>query len=232
MKKKDKIENSLKIYPVPKEDAEKGKKPFQKLKPYLVLQYLLKETDEAHVADSATIIKYLNDIGIYAERRSIYKDVEVINQVMWLLQKNKKENAFGMEDAEAAIAEDYDDEEKFVVYDKNRKGYYVRQRRYNLNDIRLLAECVYSSKFISQAQANRLSDIVFDFVSKNQAEKIKHNAIVVDRVKTTNKNVLDSISVINDAMSTVLDGQRHEPCKIKFQYMKHTINNLKQTVNH
>ena len=82
MKKKDKIENSLKIYPVPKEDAERGKKPFQKLKPYLVLQYLLKETDEAHVADSATIIKYLNDIGIYAERRSIYKDIEAINQVM------------------------------------------------------------------------------------------------------------------------------------------------------
>ena len=46
MKKKDKIENSLKIYPVPKEDAERGKKPLQKLKPYLVLQYLLKETDK------------------------------------------------------------------------------------------------------------------------------------------------------------------------------------------
>ena len=131
MKKKDKIENSLKIYPVPKEDAERGKKPFQKLKPYLVLQYLLKETDEAHVADSATIIKYLNDIGIYAERRSIYKDVEVINQVMWLLEKNKKENAFGMEDAEAAIAEDYDDEEiddaEFEELDED-KGVFDRYR--------------------------------------------------------------------------------------------------------
>ena len=231
MKKKDKIENGIKIYPLPEDEAKKGKKPFQKLKPYIVLQYLLKETDENHAVDSTTIIKYLNDIGIDAERRSIYKDVETINQVMWLLEKNKDKIIYGMEDAEAAIAEDYDDEEKFVVYDKNRKGYYVRQRHYNLNDIRLLAECVYSSKFISQAQANRLSDVVFEFVSKKQAEKIKHNAIVVDRVKTTNKNVLDSISVINDAMSTVLDGQRHEPCKIKFQYMKHTINNLKQTVN-
>ena len=37
MKKKDKEKNSLKIYPVPKEDEERGKKPFQKLKPYLVL---------------------------------------------------------------------------------------------------------------------------------------------------------------------------------------------------
>ena len=44
---------------------------------------------------------------------------------MWLLEKNKDKIIYGMEDAEAAIAEDYDDEEKFVVYDKNRKGYYV-----------------------------------------------------------------------------------------------------------
>lgn len=225
MKKKDKIENGIKIYPLPEDEAQKGKKPFQKLKPYIVLQYLLKETDENHAVDSTTIIKYLNEKGIYAERRSIYKDVEAINQVMWMI-----ENDSDMEEAEAAIAEDYDDEEKFIVYDKHKKGYYVRQRHYDLNDIRLLAECVYSSKFISQAQANRLSDVVFEFVSSHQAKKIKHNAVVVDRVKTTNKSVLNNISIINDAMSTVLDGQRHEPCKISFKYMKHTINDLKQDV--
>ena len=202
-----------------------GKKPNQKLKPYIVLQYLLKETDENHAVNYKAIIKYLNEKGIYAERRSIYKDVEAINQVMWMI-----ENDADMEEAEAAIAEDYDDEEKFIVYDKHKKGYYVRQRHYDLNDIRLLAECVYSSKFISQAQAKRLSDVIFEFVSSHQAEKIKHNAVVVDRVKTTNKSVLNNISIINDAMSTVLDGQRHEPCKITFKYMKHTINDLKQDV--
>lgn len=209
----------------PTENPERGKKPYQKLKPYIVLQYLLKETDENHAVNYKAIIKYLNEKGIYAERRSIYKDVEAINQVMWMI-----ENDSDMEEAEAAIAEDYDDEEKFIVYDKHKKGYYVRQRHYDLNDIRLLAECVYSSKFISQAQANRLSDVVFEFVSSHQAKKIKHNAVVVDRVKTTNKSVLNNISIINDAMSTVLDGQRHEPCKISFKYMKHTINDLKQDV--
>ena len=109
MKKKDKIENSLKIYPVPKEDAENGKKPFQKLKPYLVLQYLLKETDEAHVADSATIIKYLNDIGIYAERRSIYKDIEEINKAFIML-----EQYCTAEKAEKILAEDEYNEEKLI----------------------------------------------------------------------------------------------------------------------
>ena len=36
-----------------------GKKPNQKLKPYLVQQYLLKNTDEDHLVDAADIIAFL-----------------------------------------------------------------------------------------------------------------------------------------------------------------------------
>ena len=35
-----------------------GKKPNQKLKPYLVQQYLLKNTDEDHLVDAADIIAF------------------------------------------------------------------------------------------------------------------------------------------------------------------------------
>ncbi len=202
-----------------------GKKPYHKLKPYVVLQYLLKETDENHVANVYDIIGHLNKCGIYAERRSIYKDVEAINQIMWML-----ENDSDIEEAEEVILNDEFDNEKFIVYDKSRKGYYVKQRHYDLNDIRLLAECVYSSKFISQGQANRLADVICNFVSTKQAQKIKHDSIVVDRVKTTNTSVLNNISIINDAMSTNLDGLPHTPSKISFKYIKHNINDIKQEV--
>ena len=77
-----------------------------------------------------------------------------------------------------------DEEEKLVVYDPHRKGFYVRQRHFDLNDIRLLAECVYSAKFVTEGQAKRLVDVVCDFVSEHQAERIKHNAFLTDRVKT------------------------------------------------
>ena len=60
--------------------AGHGKKPNQKLKPYVVLQYLLKYTDENNVASALTIIEYLKECGIYAERRSIYRDIEDINK--------------------------------------------------------------------------------------------------------------------------------------------------------
>ena len=71
-----------------------------------------------------------------------------------------------------------------VLYDKNKKGFYVRQRKFEVADMRLLAECVYAAKFIAEGQAKRLVDVICDFVSEEQASKIKHNAFLTDRVKT------------------------------------------------
>ena len=147
-----------------------GKKPNQKLKPYLVQQYLLRNTDEDHLVDAADIIAFLEDCGITAERRSIYRDIEDINKVMWLMEnKADDEDGIDISAAEKAITADKYDSEKIIVYDRSKKGFYVRQRHYDSRDIRLLAECVYSAKFLSQGQADRLADMVCEFVSKYQA---------------------------------------------------------------
>lgn len=202
--------------------AEHGKKPNQKLKPYIVLQYLLKATDENHVATAYDIIAFLEECGITAERRSIYRDIEDINKVLWMMENTDSTIA----DAEEAIAADEYDTEKTVIYDKRRKGFYVRQRHFDLNDIRLLAECVYSAKFIAQGQAERLVNVVSEFVSEEQAKEIKHDALLTDRVKTNNRSVLNHISTISAAMSKFLDGKKHEPEKIRFKYQEYTVENL------
>ena len=62
-----------------------GKQVNQKLKPYVVLQYLLKYSDENHAKSAADIIGYLENCGISAERRSIYRDIEDINRIMLML---------------------------------------------------------------------------------------------------------------------------------------------------
>ncbi len=203
--------------------AHHGKKTNQKMKPYVVLQYLLRNTDENHVESATQIVAYLEECGIAAERRSIYRDIEEINLVALMMDED-----CSVEEAEEMLEDDEDDELKLVVYDKNKKGFYVRQRHFDLNDIRLLAECVYSSKFIAEGQAKRLVDVVCEFVSEHQAEKIRHNAFLVDRTKTTNRGVLNNIATINDAMSYHLDGFSHTPEKISFKYLKHTIGNTQQ----
>ena len=135
-----------------------------------------------------------------------------------------------IEEAAAMLEEDDSDSLRLVLYDEHKKGFYIRQRHFDLTDIRLLAECVYSAKFLSQGQADRLADVVCEFVSKYQAEKIRHDAFLTDRVKTSNKAVLNNISTINDAMSRRLDGEPHDPEKISFQYLKYSISDVGQQV--
>ena len=53
--------------------AKHGKQTNQKLKPYVVLQYLLKYSDEHNAKSAYDIAGYLEDCGIPAERRSIYR---------------------------------------------------------------------------------------------------------------------------------------------------------------
>ena len=209
-------------------EPEHGKKPNQKVKPYVVLQYLLKNTDEDHLQTAPEIVAFLEeDCGIDAERRSIYKDIEEINKVALMFQEGCT-----IDEAAAMLEDDEDDSLKLVKYDKSRKGFYVQSvaRQFDLNDMRLLAECVYSAKFIAESKAKTLVDVVCGFVSDHQAEKIKHDAFLTDRVKTNNKLVLYSLATINDAMSAKLDGKSHKPEKIKFKYLKYSIDDVGQQI--
>lgn len=207
-----------------------GKKPAQKLKPYVVLQYLLKNTDENHLVDADDIVAYLKvECRIFAERRSIYKDIEEINIVALMLR-----DEIDVDEAREQLEENKgDDSLRLVVYDKSRKGFYVKSeaRQYDVDDIRLLAECVYSSKFIAEGQANRLVDnVICEFVSTYQAETIKHNAFLTDRVRTNNKAVVHTIATINEAMSKKKDGKTHIPVKICFKYLKYSIDDVGQQI--
>ena len=71
-----------------KEETRHGKQVNQKIKPYIVLQYLLKMTDDEHVQSAVEICAYLNECGIGAERRSIYRDIEEINKVALMLEEH------------------------------------------------------------------------------------------------------------------------------------------------
>jgi predicted DNA-binding transcriptional regulator YafY len=208
-----------------KKQPEHGKKPNQKIKPYVVLQYLMKYSDENNPQSAKEIIDFLNECGISAERRSIYRDIEEINKVALMLEEE-----IDIEEAEDMLFDDEEDDLKLVVYDKHKKGFYVKQRHFQPEDMRLLAECVYSAKFITEKQAKRLVDVVCDFVSYDQAEKIKHNAFLTDRVKTNNTAVINSITIINEAMSRRVQGLPHTPEKITFKYLKNTIKDVKQQV--
>lgn len=212
----------------PKANPQHGRKANQKMKPYLVMEYLMRHTDENHAESADNIAAYLQELGIDAERRSIYRDIEEINKALWLLE-NEDDDA-DIFAAEEAIETDENDSEKFIVYDRHLKGFRVVRRKYELSDIRLMAECIYASRYISQSEAERLVDIIKGFISEEQSREIRTDALVTARQRTLNKSTLRNVSTIYDAMSKMIDGDKHTPEKISFQYLKYTIDDLeKQT---
>jgi len=203
-----------------------GKQNNQKMKPYLVMQYLLKYSDENNVLSAYNIVDYLEeDCGINAERRSVYRDIDEINKAMLMI-----ENEIDIDEATEWLENDVYDEEKFIVYDKSKKGFYTRRSHYDVYDIRLLAECVYSAKFLDKTQSERLAEIVCNHVSERQAESIKHDVFLTDRVRTNNSAVISNIIKINEAMSKKIDGKPHAPEKISFKYLKYSISDMKNQV--
>ena len=203
-------------------EARHGKKPNQKLKPHLVLQILMKNTDEDHVMSAAEIVDALDEMGIYAERRSIYTDIAEINKALYMLDQGCT-----IDQAEEDLSDPDFEEDKVIAYKelgRKEKGYYVRRHKYDLLDLRLLAECAYSSRFLTESQsAHLIDDVICEYVSDHQKDKIKHDAFLTDRVKTANKAVLRNLEKINAAMKYGTRANPHDPEKIKISYVKRVM---------
>lgn len=207
-----------------------GKSDNQRLRPYLVMQFFLKNADERHPVSMQDILLYLNeDCGISAERRAIYKDIEDINKILYML--DNAEDGCTIGEAEEAL-EEYPEEAFIISGGKNGK-YHLTRRPNDLtvDDVRLLVECVYNARFITEKDAERLIPIVTGMVSQWDAADLEHDAFVVDRIKTNNKSVMGNIMTIDAAMKRGSVAEPHEPEKITFRYQKYSIEDVKKTVD-
>lgn len=174
----------------------------QKLKTLYVAKYFMENSDENHPISAGDIIDYLEEeCGITADRRSIYRDIAALRDV------------FGMD-----------------IEGSQGTRYRLMSRQFEYDDLYLLAECVHAAKFISAPKAKELIGTISEFCSIYQAERLQNDVYLCDRVKTTQKGILNIISTIRRAMARMVDGQPHMAQKISFKYMKYTIDDVKTQV--
>lgn len=206
-------------------ETSRGKKPNQKLKPYLVLKFLEKYSDEEHTFDGEAIANaMIEDYGIFAEKRSIYRDIKDINKA-YIMQRDDVD----VHEAEEILSKGYD-ENKVILYNAAKKGYYWQDRKYTTEDLQLLAECINSAKFLSKKASEKLINIIEEDLSVSQKETLNTDVFLIDRIKS-NKNIIYDISKINAAMSTKSDGIPHTPKKISFYYQKYSISNVREQID-
>lgn len=192
-----------------KERKQGGKKPGQKFKSLLVWDILQKRTDENHAVSIKVITDYLKTYGIESERHSISRD---INDLMELLNRGQ--------DADPDDRSFFDYE---IEYDASLHGYKISRRPYDFEELRLLAECVRASKFISKGQEENLLNAIEGMCSEYQVEELQNEVYLVGRSKTTNKYIMGTMLTINQAI--------REDKKITFRYQKYTIQDRTQQVD-
>ena len=213
------------------EQLPKGRHNEQKLKSFLILHYMQKNTDKNHVKNATEIADDIIKYGIPAERRSVGRDIHAINEAVLLANGE----AANIDEAQDLVK----DGQETIVYDAKKKGYYYDNLFCDFEDIRLAAECIYAAKFIDEARAERMiNEIVCKNISKYQTNEILHDIFVSDRVHTSNKQLYRAIETITEAMRHRVEDDaddlktkyKHRPEQIGFQYMTYKLNDLKQQV--
>lgn len=159
-----------------------GKSANQKLKLLYLHKILHDKTDEDHTLSVSQIIQELSYYGIKAERKTIYDDLEALE-------------TFGID----------------LVCRKSRQyNYYIGNKLFELPELKLLADAVASSKFVTEKKSEELIKKLESLASKFEAKQIRRQVIVSNRVKAINEKIYYNVDNIHHAIT---DGKQ-----IRFKY--------------
>ena len=144
----------------------------KKLKILYLAKYLTEQTDETHPASVSDLIGYLDSLGIPAERKAIYDDLELLE-------------TFGMD----------------IVHVRGKShGYYLGQRKFELPELKLLIDVVQASPFLTAKKSMELIGKLEGLASAAQAGSLRRQVYVLNRVKTHNEQLYYNIDGINQAI--------------------------------
>ena len=191
-----------------KNSNQGGRRENQKFKSLLVWQYLLKHTDETHSVTLDDIKKHLTSYNITTDRHSISRDIRALQDLMNL--------EYEMDEVEL------EERVKLRYEIEFKRGCKIISRPYAFEDLRLLAECIHSAKFISDNQEQGLLEAIQGLCSDYRIEELEKKVYVFGRPKTKNRTVMYSMNTIRDAINN-----NH---KISFTYLKYTKDSLTEQV--
>lgn len=146
----------------------------QKLKLLYTLDILKKYSNEDNPISAEKICSYLENYGIYAERKSIYNDISILSTYGYDIVRSYGINA----------------------------GCFLASREYELAELRLLCDAVQAADFISAKKTKQLVEKILMHTSEIDAEKIKKQVYVDNRTKCSNEEIYYIIDKIDNAINS------------------------------
>ncbi len=172
--------------------ANNEKNSIQRLKILYLYKIMLEQTDENHHITMSEIISQLELYGISAGRKALYEDIEALR-------------TFGLD---------------IKQLKGNTSGYLVASREFELPELKLLADAVTSSRFLTEKKSNELLRKIEGLASKYEAKQIQRQVFVANRVKAMNERIYINVDTIQRAIS--------EGKKISFKYFDYDLKKKKK----
>ncbi len=137
-----------------------------------LLRMLYLETDEDHGLTMPQIIERLSAEGIPAERKAIYRDLEVLR-------------TFGIQAQK---------------YNRRPVEYGLAERHFSLPELLLLVDAVQGSRFLTQSKSDALVRSLKKMASRHQVKSLSKRVHVEGRVSTQNESAFANVDAIHHAM--------------------------------
>lgn len=117
----------------------------QKIKLLKLYELLRQETDEQNPMTTMKIIDRLGKMGISCERRTLTKDMEVLNQ------------------------QGYEVMSRFIG---KEKGYYVEERSFSVPELKILIDAVQAASFITDKKAKEMIGKIAELGGSHRADTL------------------------------------------------------------
>lgn len=138
-----------------------------------LLQILRDYSDEKHILSMKEIISKMKTVySINIDRRTVYSAVELLQNLGYDISS----------------------------YNENKKGYYLRQREFELSEIKMLTDAVCSFPFISEKHTKQLIQKLQGFNSMYERKKWQHLSVMREECKTHNPQIFLNIELLDEAI--------------------------------
>ncbi len=145
----------------------------QKTKIIHILNMLEKHTDENHSITTSFIRDELENLGITADRKTIYSDISCLMDLGYDIQQEPS---------------------------RNGGGWKLVSRKFELAELKLLVDAISSSKFITTKKSRDLIKKLGNLVSDYDATKLNRQVYVASRIKSENESIFYIVDSIHRAI--------------------------------
>lgn len=152
-----------------------NKSESKKLIPLYLQQLFLEKTDRTHYIVMRDILSFLESKGIYADRRTIYAAIHLLNFIGF---------------------------EVVGIQEKYYYKYHHPNRLFDTNELKFLIDSITTSKFLTSKKSKELIDKVKDLGSNFDSQYLNRSVLLDKRIKSMNDTVFKNLDCIYAAIAT------------------------------